>query len=53
MGEVEYDGTGPILIHSSDKVLLNPYTKNQVFSIEKVIRTYAVTASWLMTMAEW
>ena len=25
------------LIHSCDKVILNPYTKNQVFPIEKVI----------------
>ena len=31
---VHYYGIGPFLMHSSAKVLLNPYTQNQVFSIE-------------------
>ena len=45
-------GTGPFLMQSSDKVLFNPYTQNQVFSI-KSYQTYVVTTTWLMTMAEW
>ena len=32
MEEVGYLGTGPYLIQSSDKVKLNPYTQNQVYS---------------------
>ena len=31
---------------------LNPYTQSKVLSIESY-QTYAVTKSWLMTMAEW
>ena len=42
----------PFLMHSSDKVLLNPYTQSKVLSIESY-QTYVVTTSWLKTMAEW
>ena len=41
----------PFLMHSSDKVLLNPYTQSKVLSIESY-QTYVVTTSWLKTMAE-
>ena len=34
MEEVGYYSTSPYLMHSSDKVLLNPYTQNPVLSIE-------------------
>ena len=52
MEEVGYYSTGPYLMHSCDKVLFNPYTQNQVLSIESY-QTYVVTTSWLITMAEW
>ena len=41
-----------VLVHSCDKVLLDPYIQNQLFSIESN-QSYVVTRSWLMTMAEW
>ena len=52
MEEVGYHGTGPLLMHSSDKVLFNPFTHNQVLSIE-CYQTYVVTTLWLMIIAEW
>ena len=38
-----YSGSiGPFLMHSSDKLLFNPYTQNQVFPIESY-QTYVIT----------
>ena len=36
-----YYNTGPYLMHSSDKVLFNPYTQSKVLSIESY-QTYVV-----------
>ena len=48
-----YCNIGPFLMHSSDKVLLNPYTQSKVLSMVLSNRICSITASWLMTMAEW
>ena len=52
MEEVGYYSTSPFLMHSSDKVLLNPYTQSKMLSMVFTIPC-SIPASWLMTMAEW
>ena len=50
MEEAGYYSTGPYLMHSSDKVLLNPYTQNEVLSNICSYNIMADNHGWMVTI---